>query len=171
MTDDEFVAVYEIAPEVIKLAMLLAIVTGLRQSDILNLKFSGFTDDGLELRTGKTGKLMIYEPTPELESIVERAKKLREKANVRGMYLRIGRGGQKYSSSGFKAMLHRIQRKALEKGVITERFTFHDLRAKAASDSDDDKILGHANAQTNQRHYKRKPYRVSPIRPRVLDNS
>ena len=169
VSDAEFAAVYDIAPEVIQLAMLLALITGLRQADILNLKFSDFTENGLELRTQKTGKRMIYDWTPELRSIVERAKRLREK--VKGMYLLVGRKGQPYTGDGFRAMWQRVQRKALDEELIGERFTFHDLRAKASSDSGDDKLLGHASASTLRRHYKRRPLHVTPIKPRVLDNA
>lgn len=168
VTDEEFAAVYDIASEVVQLAMLLALITGLRQGDLLKLKFSDFTDAELEVKTGKTGKRVIYERTPDLDAVVARAKKLRGK--VRGQYLLIGRGGQPYNANGFKAMWQRIQRKAIREEVIAERFTFHDLRAKAASDSTDDQFLGHADASTIKRHYKRKPFRVTPIKPRVLDN-
>lgn len=170
VTDEEFAAVYEIAPEVIKLAMELALMTGLRQGDILGIKLTDFTENGLEVRTGKTGKRMIYEWTPELKSVLEGAKKLREKEKVRGVYLLVGRQGQRYTPDGFRAMWQRVQRKAMEQDLIDKRFTFHDLRAKAASDSEDERLLGHADAQTIRRHYKRKALRVTPIKPRVLDN-
>lgn len=145
-------------------------MTGLRQRDILDLKLSDFTENDLKVRTGKTGKRMIYEWTPELQSVVERAKKIREKEKVRGVHLLVGRQGQPYSSDGLRPIWQRTQRKALERGLICERFTFHDLRAKAASDSEDDRLLGHADAQTIRRHYRRKALRVTPIKPRVLDN-
>ena len=56
--------------------------------------------------------------------------------------------------------------KALETGVINERFTFHDLRATAGSDAEDNaqKLLVHASATTTKRVYERKPSMVKPIR-------
>lgn len=56
--------------------------------------------------------------------------------------------------------------KALEEGLIKERFTFHDLRAKAGSDAEENaqKLLGHASAVTTKRVYERKPSVVKPIR-------
>ena len=47
VTDAEFAAVYGSAHEVVKAAMLLAAVTGLRQGDILRLRRSDFDADGL----------------------------------------------------------------------------------------------------------------------------
>lgn len=44
-----------------------------------------------------------------------------------------------------------------------DRFTFHDLRAKAGSDSDDTRLLGHADLRTLNRHYRRKPETVQPV--------
>lgn len=44
-----------------------------------------------------------------------------------------------------------------------DRFTFHDLRAKAGSDSVDGKLLGHADQRTLNRHYRRKPEVVTPV--------
>ncbi len=67
-------------------------------------------------------------------------------------------------------MWRRVQRKAVEKELIESRFGFNDIRAKAASDSEDDRLLGHADARTLRRHYKRRPFRATPIKPRVLDS-
>ncbi|AMN47950.1 hypothetical protein ACG33_12750 [Steroidobacter denitrificans] len=45
--------------------------------------------------------------------------------------------------------------------VITERFTFHDLRAKRASDAEDvmeaNEALTHDDLRTTQKIYRRKP--------------
>jgi len=54
--------------------------------------------------------------------------------------------------------------KALKDGLIEERFTFHDLRAKAGSETTDDKLLGHQNPATKRRHYERAPVKVTPLK-------
>ncbi len=72
-------------------------------------------------------------------------------------------------SSGFQAMWRRLMKRAVETGLIAKRFTFHDIRAKAASDSDDDKLLGHEDSRTLNCHYKRKAVKVTPLRPKILD--
>ena len=55
--------------------------------------------------------------------------------------------------------------KAVEKGV--PRFTFHDLRAKSASDDTlqaATERLGHTSEETTKRVYVRKPTKVKPLR-------
>ena len=74
-----------------------------------------------------------------------------------------------YTSDGFQAMWQRIMTKVLDEKRIGERFTFHDIRAKAGSDSEDDRLLGPDDARTLNRHYKRKAVKVTPLRPKILD--
>jgi hypothetical protein len=45
--------------------------------------------------------------------------------------------GQQYTGEGFKCNWRTLMNKALENGEINERFTFHDLRAKAGSGAED----------------------------------
>ena len=52
----------------------------------------------------------------------------------------------------------------LERGLIVERFTFHDLRAKAGSDGTDEKLLGHMDPGVLRRVYRRRPELVNPTR-------
>ena len=59
----------------------------------------------------------------------------------------------------------------MEEGAIAERFTFHDIRAKAGSDSEDVKLLGHEDARIHRRHYQRKPIKVTPLKPKILDSA
>ena len=75
------------------------------------------------------------------------------------------RRGQVYTGDGFRTLWQKLMRKALETNAIAERFTFHDLRAKAGSDSNDDRLLGHQDVRTLNRHYKRKATRVTPLDP------
>lgn len=63
--------------------------------------------------------------------MVTRAKAL--KRPIRGLYLFCTRQGKPYSDTGFKAMWNRVQVKWAESGG--QRFTFHDIRAKALTDA------------------------------------
>ncbi len=46
------------------------------------------------------------------------------------------------------------------------RFTFHDIRGKAASDADDPAaLLAHDDPKTTERVYRRKPRKVTPAKP------
>jgi integrase len=167
VSDDEFWAVHGIAAPAIQCAMVIAWLTGLRQGDILSLRFSDLTPEGLEITTSKTGKRLVFEWTPELEAVVKQAKALPRQ--VRSLYLICNNRGQRYTSSGFRVMWQRSQRQALEKGIIASRYTFHDLRAKAGSEAEDGQLLGHMDQRTLHRHYQRRTLRVVPIRPKVID--
>jgi len=81
-------------------------------------------------------------------------------------YIIANERGQGYTSNGFKSNWQRLMNNAMESGIIKNRFTFHDLRAKAGSDAKGNaqELLGHASAATTKRVYERKPAKVRPIR-------
>jgi len=164
VTDDEYRAVYVLAFPMMQVAMDLAVLTGLRRGDLLGLTRDHLTDEGILIRTSKTGTPLLIEWSDELRSVVNRAKRI--KPQVR-LTLICSRQGKPYSGQGFAAIWQRLIRKALEKKVISERFRFHDLRAKSASDDTLDAAtarLGHMDAKLTERVYRRKPRRVKPLR-------
>src|SRR3954449_9223015 len=74
---------------------------------------------------------------------------------IRGLYLFCSRRSQPYTDAGFKAMWNRVQVKWAESGG--ERFTFHDIRAKALTDAkrlglDAQALAGHTSSATTA-HY------------------
>lgn len=135
VTDQEFIAVRAIAPIRVKLMMDLALLTGQRQGDLLTLPFKNVTSEGILFRQSKTGKRLLIAMSPQLESVIARARKLLPQ-NEWGTVVRTSKdGGRPYTSEGFRALWQRVMNKAMRKGIIAERFTFHDLRAKSVSDS------------------------------------
>ena len=63
-------------------------------------------------------------------------------------------------------MWQRFMKKILDKTKVVERFTEHDLRAKAASDTDiqhTQKLLGHYSSDITNRIYRRKAEKVKPL--------
>ena len=109
--------------------------------------------------------------TDELRKITDRAKAL--KPQVPGEYLLRKRNGRPYTAWGFSAIWQRLMDKATcpgkngEAPALAERFTFHDLRAKCASDKDGLEsaaaLLGHASSQTTKSVYRRKMPRATPL--------
>ena len=104
------------------------------------------------IRQGKTGQRQVMEITPELADVFARLKASRE---VFGLTLIRRRDGKAYTTNGFKAWWQRLQRKAIREKAIKERFTFHDLRAKAATDADDQghdpqALLGHTTRKQTE---------------------
>lgn len=167
VTDAEFQAVYDLAPPIIQSAMEIAIITGLRQGDILNLQRHQLQDDGIHVTPAKTkertGRKQIFEWTPALRAAVQQA--LDRPRRLATTWVMANRNGQRYTRNGFKAMFGKLMDKAIREGVLTERFTFHDLRAKAGSEATDGmRLLGHQSPATTRRIYERKPDKVKPIR-------
>ena len=152
VTDVEFKAVHDIASPTIQCAMKFALITGLRQGDLLSLSLQNITDDGLLVETGKTGKRLLFDWTSDLRSVIDEARALPR--NVLSIYLSPNRSGQQYTSSGFRANWHRLMKKAMDESKLATWFTFHDLRAKAGSYGEDDKLLGHDDPKMLNRVYK-----------------
>lgn len=164
VTDEEFSTVYWLASERMRIAMDLALLTGLRRGDLLTLKWEQVRKDGVEVTTSKTGAGVLIEITPDLEAVLARARRL--VPQVPRTHVLRTRRGQPYSVAGFSAIWQRLMAKHVAAGG--ERFTFHDLRRKSASDSESVKEaqerLAHADEATTRRFYISKPVRVKPLR-------
>ncbi|BCM23821.1 integrase [Methyloradius palustris] len=164
--DAEFEGVKSIAGELIATVMDFAYITALRKGDILTLKLEQITDEGIWVKQNKTGAKQLYEWSPGLTDVVARAKAL--KRPIRGLYLFCTRQGLPYSDSGFKAMWHRVQVKWAEQGG--NRFTFHDIRAKALTDAkglglDAQSLAGHSSAAMTEHYIKQREFKkVKPLK-------
>lgn len=167
VTDEEYLAVYDLAPPIIQTAMEVALLTGMRQADILGLQRHQILPDGIHVTPAKTksrtGRKQIFLWTPGLRDAIDRAVALPR--TVSTFWVFANSRGQRYTASGFQTAWQRLMARAIESGALTERFTFHDLRAKAGSESSDGtRLLGHQNPATTRRIYLRKPDKVKPIR-------
>lgn len=164
VTDREFDAVYALADARLRVAMDLALLTGLRQSDIRALTLDNVTDAGLEVRTEKTGTVVCLEWSDALREVVRRARALRPQ--VPGHYLLRTVHGRPYKAAHLRMLWQRLMRLAASQGL--RRFTWNDIRAKSASDSgsieEATARLGHANPATTIRHYYRGVRRAKPLR-------
>ena len=152
ITDDEFNKVKTASNTTIACIMDFCYFTGQRISDVLKVKHSDITDDGVYFQQGKTGKRLIVEMTPELKDVIETAKRLHDK--VRGMTLFHGRGGRQYSYFGVSAMF----RRACKKAEVND-FHIHDIRAKSLTDlhrqgGNAQTLGGHKNRATTEHYIK-----------------
>jgi integrase len=161
--DWEYNAVYEVAAPMMRVAMDLAILTGLRRGDLLRLSRDDIKDDGILVHTAKTGVPLLIEWSDELRAVVDQAK--RQPPQVRRTII-ANKQGRPYTASGFSANWQRLIHRALRDTKLKEPFRFNDLRAKSASDDSLEAAtqrLGHMDSQTTQRWYRRKPARVKPL--------
>lgn len=159
VSDAELHLVYQLAGPAVRVAMELSALTGIRQGDLLRLKRSDFRDDGLHWTQGKTGKKMHVEWTDALNTVYQQGLAVGKTSSI---WFLPSRSGGPYTSDGFRSLWHRVMDKAVEQGM--ERFTFHDLRAKAGTDAKDWQLLGHTDRKTHARVYDRKVTPVKPVR-------
>jgi integrase len=163
VTDDAFSFVRDRAQPMIGYAMDLAYLAGMDEGTIRKLERRNLTDDGIEFERGKTGKLQLIEWNDELRAVVKSI--LRLSPQVRQVLI-CNRQGKPYSPNGFQSQWQRLMRKCKQEG-FKEHFHFHDLRAKSASDSDDDQSaadrLGHSDVKLTQRVYRRLPKRAKAL--------
>lgn len=169
--DWEFAAVYQRAPEHLQIIMDLAYITGQRQADLLNIRLQDLTDEGILFKQAKTGAKLCVEWSDSLRSVIDRAKAIEK--DVASMWLISNKKGQRYTSSGIQTAWQRLMVDCLAtqdkdgnkiEPVIRERFTFHDIRAKARSDGEDKALLGHADPAKMARTYQRKAVKVKPVK-------
>lgn len=169
VTDAEFIAFRDFAGDLIAAYMDFKLLTGLRRKDILEMKLDQIKEDGIHCHISKGKKNQIFEWTPALIEAVENIKKLRRK--IYGFYLfsptqGINRG-QKYTDDGFSSIWQRKMDKALKEGILSEKFTDHDIRAKSGSDTSLEhatKLLSHQSSKITQRHYRRQAEKVKPLK-------
>lgn len=161
VTDRELWVAMRRAPPIVRYAMRLAAITGLRRRDVLSLQWEYFGPDGLTVtlsksrRRGGIPKRMLYEWCPALEKLHARLLAISKS----------GKSGPVFymTEKAFGRAWSRLQDAIA--GDDIQRFQFKDLRAKFGTDvqlrgGDATKNLAHSNASTTQRHYTRLPVRI-----------
>lgn len=148
----------------------LKLLTGLRRGDLLRLEEDNITAEGIEIKTSKTGKPIIYEWTDELRYAVAEAKAARPLDISRFIFCK--RDGKSYQDetggNSFNSIWQRFMKRLLVETNIKVRFTEHDLRAKVASDAENLErarmLLGHENSATTNKIYRRRAEKVRPTK-------
>lgn len=162
VTDEEFQSFRSSAPARIQLAMDLALLTGQRQGDLLSLRWTQIQPIGLVCQQSKTKKRLAIEVTPALQAVLDRARAIHETSE----FVICTESGTKYTSEGFRSVWQRYMRKWVSRG--NQRFTFHDIRGKSASDSETIdhayQRLGHTSIAMTRRVYDRGIRKVQPLR-------
>ena len=125
----------------------MAYLTGQRIGDLLAMQWSSVTDKGILFAPSKvansTGVKLIIKTTPALQVVIGRLRLLRKekaKGNSRVVtHVFSTQSGQPYHYSGARTAWRRAATRA---GIENARF--HDLRAKAITDVDEDRGIGQA---------------------------
>jgi len=152
----------------------LKLLTGLRRGDLLRLRMADIKADGIHVQPNKTkhstGKKAIYAFTNEQGADNGRQGAIAEALAARpciSPYLFCKRDGKGYidpeteECHGWDSLWGRFMDRVLKETKVKERFTEHDLRAKAGSDAPSleraQQLLTHASSTTTKKIYRRKP--------------
>jgi integrase len=138
-------------PEVQEL-LYAALLTGLRQADLLALRITDLRGDGIHLVESKTGRARIISWSPELRRLVEAAVERSREAATRLAHpipatVFTGRSGQPWTLWAVQSVMRRLN----------VGWHFHDLRAKAATDADHQVLGRHSTLGTYLRGERTKP--------------
>jgi len=170
ITDHEFLAVKAICDPWLQAVMDLAYITGMRLSDLLALRHDQIDDEGIHFVSAKTGERQLIERTPALTHALAR---LKEQRPVRGMTVVCTAKGQPYSTYGFSSVWRRRRDKAIAEGRISETYTWHDIRAKSATDAEEQglnaqHLLGHTTPEQTRVYLRsRRVKKATPVTPKM----
>lgn len=149
ITDGELKALRKAASDSVRIAIDLLYYTGQRVSDVLGIRLTQLTDEGIVFQQGKTGAKLTVEWCPELTATVEEAKALH--GNVRAMTLLHNRGKRIAYRTFHDAWVALCTATGIEDAHI------HDIRAKALTDAkrqghNPTALAGHKSAQMTERY-------------------
>jgi len=165
VSDAEFKGLAALVPKRIRLAMMLAVLTGQRQGDIIRFRWSDIQDNALVIQQGKTGKRLAIEITKDLEQVLDQCWLLPGGGHAGSEYVLPNMYGRPYTPEGFRACWQKQMNKWVRLG--NARHTFHDLRALAATRCPTPEVamrlLGHSNISMTLRVYRRGVERVSAL--------
>lgn len=174
VTDDLYSKIYEAASPILQCMLEISSQTGARKGMIFDIRLADFDEHQLQLRVSKkknaTGfTTKSYAMTPDLKAALDRAKEVRKKnrggaASLPSDYLFITRNGLPYTKESFKRIWLTVRAKL---GLDAREVVFHDMRAKAASDSVSDdaaqELLHHEDVKVTKRVYRRKIPMSTPL--------
>lgn len=164
VTDAELEEFKKECPEWLKNYIEIKLLTGLRQQDLLALRWSDVTTTSLLVQPRKTKdstrQRLSISMTTELSSLISSLPKL-------GDTCFCTRTGKAYSASGFASIWNRLMRKFTSEG--NSRFHEHDIRGKTATDMGDpyaaQKLLGHSSINMTEAYIRqRQTDVVQPLR-------
>ena len=160
--------------------------TGLRQTDLLQLRTADFGEVGINVTASKTANSTRVKQTftwldeegrdTGLRAAVDEA--LAARPIDIGPWLFCTDEGDCYfdadagRASSFESVWQRFMDRVLKETELKERFAERDIRAKVGSDLDTieqaQRLLGHADSRVTKKHYRRKAQIVRPAKTQVF---
>ena len=160
LTDDELAAIREKAGDRLKVIIDLLYLTGQRVQDVLDIRQSDLTDEGIRFKARKTGTRRTIAWNDDLRASVEAAKGLRGTvtmlAKAEDRHLLRGRRGGRVD---YKSLHEQWTRACAAADVANAHI--HDVRAKSATDAEaaglnPTALLGHASPAMTARYLRLK---------------
>jgi integrase len=163
VTDEEFFKVYDVSKWFIQDAMDLALLLGQRPADVLKIQLQDIQADYVSILQNKTGAKLRIERTGELAAVITRVLARDRLSNDSQSQLLVCLSGKPLNATIFRKAFEQARELA---GV---HFQFRDLRAKAATDTNDlpwaQKLLGHRLRNTTETYTRdRLGATVKPLR-------
>jgi len=175
--DWELAEFLKVCPPLLVAYLELKYLIGVRKTDMLKLSLANIKERGLYVRPNKTknstGETREFIWTDDLRAAVEMAKKLPRPEHQMLLFC-TERGTsfltERLKSPTFDLIWRKTMTVALKETELSERFQERDIRAKTATDADDEgqdatKILGHADSGVTRRYIRSKQIKaVMPLK-------
>ena len=169
ITDDEYHLVRDAALTMrvpyFAYAMELAYLCRARRSEVFGLTYDDILEEGLLIRRGKGSRSEVTLWNPRLKAAVEGCKSIYPSAPtpIKGKLLLHDKMGVSFSKNALDSAWQRVIAKAMaaDKEIRLEKsFTFHDLKAKGATDSSQENAALHKSKKM-EAVYDRLPKQVT----------
>lgn len=150
ITDAEFAAIRAHAVDWLVPIIDMCYLTAQRINDVLTIRLSGISAEGIAFQQQKTGAKLLVRMTPDIEQTIAAAKATKAKSRIASLYLFAARAG--------KAREYRTVRDKWEQACAAAGITdahLHDLRAKGMTDTERQgnnaqTLGGHTDRRTTQ---------------------
>lgn len=156
VTDEMFRKVYLWADQPTRDAMDLAHLVGQRPADVLKLREQDIRDGALWVQQNKTGARLRVEITGRLADVLKRIADRKARLKVHSLALIVNERGQQLTASALDGRFGTARECA---GIKPADFQFRDLRAKAATEADDQRgieqaqaLMGHSTPAMTKRY-------------------
>lgn len=169
--DIDFQLVRKNAIQPVQDAMDIALLTGQRPADVFKMRWSDIKDGILHIHQNKTGQKVQILIEGELKKILSN---IRKRPYLSAWI--INNRGKKLTDITFRRAFDDARNKAeieaQQSGIPFQRFQFRDLRAKAATDSENhtqaQKLLGHKHATTTDIYRRDDGTAVIPLKKKII---
>ena len=150
ITDAEFAAIRAKAVDWLVPIIDMCYLTAQRINDVLTIRLSDISTDGISFQQQKTGNKLLVRMTPDIEQTIGAAKATKAKSRVASIYLFSARAGK---AREYRTVRDKWDEACAASGVADAHL--HDLRAKGMTDTERQgnnaqTLGGHTDRRTTQ---------------------